>query len=204
MIGVSNFLNDGTLKATSGGTLQITSPNFVNDGTLSIDGGTLSLRQGVSFFSLGTPGTFNVGEGTLSGSGTIDCNVVLDPDPSTLAFVLRSDSDFDSLAIDGNMSLAGNLEISLADGFEPWSGDIFAVLTVGSGDTLSGAFADVASGGRLDTMDGSGSFLVDYGPGQYANEIVLSDFESVPEPAALGIAVVSGIGLMARRHKERR
>jgi hypothetical protein len=200
-IGVSNFMNHGTLKATNGGTLQIFSPNFVNDGTLSIIGGTLTFNQPGSVFSPGTTGTFNVGEGTLSGSGTIDGNVVLQSDPSTLAFDLRSDGDFDTLAIDGNLTLAGNLDISLASGFDPPPGDLFTVLTVNSQDTMTGSFEDVADGGRLLTTDGLGSFLVNYGSGPYTNEIVLSDFEAVPEPTTGGLAVMTLAGLLARRRR---
>jgi hypothetical protein len=71
------------------------------------------------------------------------------------------------------------------------------------GDTLTGEFLNVIDGGRLETTDGLGSFLVNYGTGADANEIVLSDFEAsaVPEPAMAGAFGLGFIGLVRRKRK---
>ncbi|MGD0464706.1 MAG: hypothetical protein ABSB74_19650 [Tepidisphaeraceae bacterium] len=200
IVSVANFLNYGALKATNGGTLQITSPNFVNHGAVAMNGGTLSIIQPGSN---NTAGTFDVGDGSLTGSGTIDCNLTLDSDPSTLAFQLRSETDYDVLDVAGDVTIAGNLLVTLANGFEPAYGDVFTVLTVDPSDWMTGAFLDVPDGERLETVDGSGSFLVNYGSGNDANDIVLSDFEpaNVPEPIAATTMGAASIGLMARRRK---
>jgi hypothetical protein len=67
---------------------------------------------------------------------------------------------------------------------------------------MSGEFLNVADGGRLETSDGAGSFLVNYGDGLYANEVVLSDFEpTVPEPTGLGAMGLGLLGLIRRRRK---
>ncbi|HEX8280136.1 MAG TPA: dockerin type I domain-containing protein [Chthoniobacterales bacterium] len=73
--------------------------------------------------------------------------------------------------------LDGTLDISLIKGFEKTitRQDTFSILV--SDRMLSGAFNNVASGGRLQTTSGHGSFLVTYA-GQ--NSVVLSQFELGP------------------------
>jgi hypothetical protein len=197
IVSVDDFINNGTLQATNGGTLQINSQSFANHGTLSISGGTLSVLQGSN------TGTFNVGDGTLAGSGTIDANLLLDSDPSTLAFTLSSESDYDTLDVNGHVTLGGNLQITLADGFQPLNTDVFTVLAVNSDDSMTGQFSNIANGGRLETSDGAGSFLVNFGFGPDSNEIVLSDFNpgNVPEPAAASAFGLISLRLLARRRK---
>ena len=52
-------------------------------------------------------------------------------------------------------------------------------------DPNTGEFSDVANGARLETADGLGSFIVNYGPASPygANNLVLSQGQSVPEPS---------------------
>jgi hypothetical protein len=66
--------------------------------------------------------------------------------------------------------------------------DAFTLLTADS--TLSGSFTNVLNGERLTTADGEGSFLVDCG----GNDLVLSGYEAIPEPASLTLCV---LGLVA-------
>lgn len=76
----------------------------------------------------------------------------------------------------GDSSLDGLLELTLLDGFTPDASDEFIVLAA---DSLIGFFDNVNSGQRLDTTNGLGSFVVNYGIGSAFDEarIVLSDFE---------------------------
>jgi fibronectin-binding autotransporter adhesin len=196
IISIANFINNGTLEATNGGIISIQSSTFTNAGTIAVQSGGIIISTN----------NLNIGEGTLTGSGTVQANVILDSDPSTLAFNIGGENqgtDYDSLTIDGNMTLAGDLQITLINGFIPNNLDVFTVLEVADGDMLSGNFDNVLDGQRILTADGAGSFLVNYGSGADADEIVLSDFESVPEPTSAG-SLLTGSAILLNRRKRRR
>jgi fibronectin-binding autotransporter adhesin len=195
----TNFTNNGIVEASNGAFLTWDQTNFTNNGTIALNGGTIYSP---------TPGQIAIGEGTLTGSGTINGNVALDADPSTLAFHIGGETQgalYDSITIEGSIALAGNLELTLTNGFVPLSSDTFAVLDLLAGHnfTITGSFADVANGGRLETTDGGGSFQVDYGgTGQFADEILLSNFQpTVPEPASFTLLATAGGFVMSRRRR---
>ena len=80
----------------------------------------------------------------------------------------------------GSVVLDGILKLSVIHDFHKTitPQDTFSILV--SDRMLSGAFNNVASGGRLQTTDGHGSFLVTYA-GQ--NSVVLSQFQPAPSKA---------------------
>jgi len=83
----------------------------------------------------------------------------------------------DRMDVLGAAFLDGQLELALTHDFLPEASDIFELMEA---RTINGTFANAISGGRLDTVDGGGSFLVNYGTGSSfdANLLVLSDFLS--------------------------
>lgn len=141
----------------------------VTDGTLLVNGS----HTGGAFYT--------IAGGTLGGDGSIDAAVLVNnggtlaPGASagelTVASVelqtgsvldielggTAAGTDHDRLTVTGDITLDGDLAISLIDSFAPSVSDIFIVV---SADTLTGAFDNVASGGRLETLGGEGSFLV--------------------------------------------
>jgi hypothetical protein len=151
----TSLTNRGTLTVQSGATLTL-SGGFSQSGTTRLNGGTITSIQPLSF------------SGTLTGSGTIHANVNLSVN-SILAFQLGGTmagsgfNNYDSLSINGSFALAGNLNLTFKNDFanSVTGSDNFALLTSGSG--LTGSFSNVASGSRLDTTDGFGSFIVTYG-----------------------------------------
>jgi hypothetical protein len=194
-IRTSSLINNGLAEA-NGGTLDLGSVTLTNNGTLAVrNGGTI-------VFS----GTLT-GDGTLGGTGEIDGDVVLSADPSTLAFQIggaTQSTEYDYLKIVGTFALAGDLQVSFTNSFQSsiTSNEVFTVLSDSQPGGLSGSFLNVANGGRLETSDGYGSFLVNYGPSAAnSDEIVLSDFvATVPEPTsgALVLAAAS-LSLLRRR-----
>jgi T5SS/PEP-CTERM-associated repeat protein len=99
-------------------------------------------------------------------------------------------AQFDWLAVNGTTTLGGSLKVSMLNGFVPGAADAFTILT--SGGALSGAFSNIASGGRLATKDGLGSFLVSYSA--TSRQVVLSSFQGVPEPGSAALlAILFGI-----------
>ena len=90
------------------------------------------------------------------------------------------------------------LTLNFIDGFggKVQADDSFAV--VGAGTRVFGQFANVASGERLLTADGLGSFAVHYGDQNgFSQGLVLSNFAvaAVPEPASYAL-MLAGLGLM--------
>jgi T5SS/PEP-CTERM-associated repeat protein len=112
---------------------------------------------------------------------------------------------YDAVGVGGRVALGGSLTLRVpeaqVDQIAP--GDVFKVLEADGG--LAGAFANVASGGRVPLSGRPGSFQVFYGPaaGSAPNpydpdSVVLTDFLPVPEPArpllvAVGLAVLGSL-----------
>jgi hypothetical protein len=98
---------------------------------------------------------------------------------------------YDIINVSGNVTLGGaRLDLQLLDNFQAHvqPSDTFAVVLAGTGGTggqLSGTFGNIANGQRLVTLDGLGSFQVNYGPNSIfsPNSVVLSSFAAVPEPS---------------------
>jgi hypothetical protein len=107
---------------------------------------------------------------------------------------------YDGVDVSGDLTLGGSLDLTLFDGFTPGATDEYTLMT---SSLLSGSFSNVASGGTVLTTDGLGAFTVYYGVGSPygANDVVLSDFTSVPEPGPGLLIGVGMLGLLAVRRR---
>jgi hypothetical protein len=90
---------------------------------------------------------------------------------------------YDAIDSTGNIAIGGKLQV--ASQIVPAAGDTFAL--VKASGTLTGSFANVANGARLVTVDGGGSFVVNYGPNSAFDPktVVLSNFQANTRPAVL-------------------
>jgi hypothetical protein len=81
-------------------------------------------------------------------------------------------------------------------------GQSFIVLQATGSGVLSGAFSNIASGQIITATDGTASFLVTINQGSNG-DVVLSDFQVIPEPGVAGLLSVGGIMVMRRRRSTR-
>ena len=185
--------NAGTMTIGANSTFTVGgSHNFFNGGTVQGVGTIVAAH----LFNSGTvmPGASGVA-GVLSITGNY-----ADP-PSSHLFIQIGGPDtlhgLSQLSVGGTANLNnGTLDVSLINGFQPSSGELFVILT-SSG--LTGTFNDNV------IHDGNVTFTVEYSPPGFANDVVLdaSVLGNVPEPAsfvllALGLA---GMGTYTARKR---
>ena len=205
------LVNNGTLSATNGGTLDSVH-DLVNNGTIDLAGGTLVANRLVSSSGgvFSGDGTVDVDTGAISlfglvtvgdevSSGTLNLlDATFLGGTSTLDFDLFTVTDFDSVSVLGDVTLAGTLGISLADGFTASASDVINILT--SSSSLTGAFANVADGDTIVTSDGGGSFTVSL----TGSSVQLTNFvaTAIPEPGSLVFAMGFAAGIFLRRRRK--
>lgn len=120
--------------------------NCVGKGTLFNNGGTLAPGYG------GTPG-----ETIITGNYTVNSGaLVIGLSGTTQASAFQT-GQYDFLSVTGTATLGGNLNVALLGGYKPGGGDVFTIVSAGG---VAGAFANVASGGRITTDGGEGTFAV--------------------------------------------
>jgi len=198
------FTNNGTLSIAAGS--MVFADTFTNNGNLVLAHGAAaqfaqSLSFGTSF--LGGTGTITapavtaggiVSPGNSPGMLTITGDFTL-LNTSVLLIELSGTTQgtsYDYLNVGGNVALDGALEVKLLNGFgsSVVGADTFTILSSGGLGGLTGAFANVASGGRIFTLDGAGSFQVNYAG---LDAVTLTNFQAVPEPSTY---VLFGAGLL--------
>ncbi|MDQ6624419.1 MAG: hypothetical protein M3Y86_13165, partial [Verrucomicrobiota bacterium] len=192
----TSFINQGTMKAINGGTLtfnntftqtagslEVTGSAIASNNALQIQGGLLTgygdINAAISNNAMLRPA---LGTGGMNVTGNVSLL-----SSSQLVFQLgglTQGSQYGFLNVHGNVSLGGNLLLSFVNGFQNsvTPNDTFTVLN--SSSTLSGAFANVASGARLGTSGAEGSFVVTYGSGS----VVLSNYAAGARPAEIANA----------------
>lgn len=186
-------LNNKDARVEIGGTLTVWDPGTVtlNGGRLSADtidhthGGTFAFNAGTLSVDRFEGNLVNPGGKLAPGIDTETGASLVVGDYSqqsggTLAMDIAgtsAGSTHDLVNISGAAQIDGLLELSLNSGFTP---DAMDVLTIFAANSLFGFFDNIGNGQRLDTTDGRGSFVVNYGIGSAYDEdrIVLSDFQA--------------------------
>jgi T5SS/PEP-CTERM-associated repeat protein len=166
-------LAGGTLTAASIGSRDLLTSQY--EGVFDWTAGTL--HTGIVHGSVTNKGGV-LAPGLTVGRTTIDGNYT-QLGSATLAIDIGGttpETQHDFVSLEGAAALAGNLTLSLINGFAPNAGQTFTILDSLAG--MTGAFDNAANGQRVMTTDGLGSFQVNYGSGSAfdPNQIVLSDF----------------------------
>ena len=138
-----------------GGTLHVD----IYNGDLTNAGGTLA------------PGR-SPGSTTILGDYTQQAGATLEIEIGGTATATQ----FDFVDVNGTATLGGELQLAIINGFMPDATEEFVVFN--ADEDLLSFFVNAGNGQRIDTVDGLGSFLVQYGPTSpfNANQIVLSEF----------------------------
>ena len=144
-----------------------TSAALTNAGTINLDAGT-TLHVGGAFTSGGSS-TLAVTLGGTQSSGAQSPGV---------------------LQVGGAATVGGTLTLSFATGAAlPANTDTLTILSAGS--PVQGGFGNAASGARLVTADGKGSFRVSYGAS--VNTVTLSDFLLPGQADSTPVATLSAV-----------
>jgi hypothetical protein len=215
-VGSGGFVNEGNLAIGAKSSFTVSGSNdYVQNS------GTTTLGASSSVLAVSDGHSIVLNGGTIQGLGTIHGNlsnsggVLLPGMTGTPGVLTVTGNYFDTSAshlgiqiggpdvlhglsqldVEGTASLSGGLlDLSLVNGFRPYNGERFEILT-SSG--LSGMFRDNSI--ELGNID----FKVEYSPSGYANDVILvAEVSSVPEPSSwllLGIGVAGSLAFCRSR-----
>ena len=208
-VGDVNNGSQAPANTTLSTTMAITGNSVIDGGGLDMGGQPgvntqyhtqLQVMHGIQFrgaYLTGTGTTFaDVGmiqgsvldPGHSPGQLTFHGNLTLDNTTTTLIQLdgLSPGDEFDQILHSaGTLTLGGKLLVSFLDLYENVvsESDTFVIISSDSADgTLVGSFSNVASGKRMATNDGKGTFIVTYPDG---NNVTLSDF--LPPPPVTSV-----------------
>jgi hypothetical protein len=207
--GIGAFAMSGGTMSATGGITVFSGCNFAQTGG-SVTAGSLTINSGGSLnLSGGTLSSSVIVAGKLTTTGSptaisISGPFTLQSTATTLAQLLGSTPAFGAISSTGNMTLAGSLAlyVDAANEATTTAGQSFIILQATGSGVLSGAFSNIASGQTLTTADGTASFVVTINEGT-DGDVVLSDFQMVPEPGMASVmGAVAAMGMMRRRRRE--
>ena len=183
------------------GTTQVNQGTLLVNGTNSSTAGLITVALDATFGGTGTAGDVSVAGGGFlapgASTGTLTVrNLTLDPGTFLLfelgAPNLGINAGSDHVAVQQQLTLAGQLDVIEAAGFSAAPGDKWLIATYAPGSLLDGG---VTLGARPASLDPNLSFALDT---QTDGQVFLT---VVPEPAA---AALLGVGLLALLLRRRR
>ncbi|MEM9353442.1 MAG: hypothetical protein AAGA92_10555 [Planctomycetota bacterium] len=207
--GFSDVLGDVENKAggsiiSSGGGTATFFDDVLNAGTMrASSGATIAVFGAYSGNGVEGPGLVNL-EGTVSpgfspGTSSFGGNLQLGDAASLLIELAgpNAGSGYDQVTVAGDLTLDGQLLVSLLDGFTPGLNQMFDIATVNG--VLIGEFEGLGEGASVGIFGGAELFIT-YAAGD-GNDVAL--FTAIPEPTSLALLALGGLtflnGSLARR-----
>jgi hypothetical protein len=172
----------------TGGTLKATAIAY----TTNVTGSLLTFNQAAGILD---PTKFN-GDGsvneisvlTVSAGGTNAANYALSAAGVLQMQLAGTDTNsYDKLVVEGSFTAGGTLSVSLTNGFSVTLGDTFNIIDANS---FSGSFSNI----YLPTLSGGLGW-------DTANLMSTGTITVIPEPASVGLFVVSGVGILILRRR---
>ncbi len=176
-IGASRVLqNHGTLNWTSGslsvnGSISGAAVNVISGSTLRGSGSTdaVTVNSGGTVAPGNSPGII-----TINGSYSQSTGATLEIE---LEGTSAATPQFDQLIVNGTVSLAGTLDVSLLGGFNPSVGNNFKIIDNDGSDTITGTFTGLPEGATV--TGGGATFQISY-VGGTGNDVVLTTTSAAP------------------------
>jgi hypothetical protein len=194
------FTNQGVfVKSGAGGTTSF-QMQLNNAGTVQISEGVLNVcctytqTAGSTIASGGSlTGAINIQGGNVQGSIAADMTntgqqtVVPTASPTTVASYtetaagnlneliggLAPGTQYGQIIVNGNVNLAGNLQVALVNGFIPANGNQFTIIENQGPNTTNGTFTNLAEGATVWDVTHSDRFTISY-VGNDRNDVVLT------------------------------
>lgn len=201
--------NQGSLSAATNITLGTAGSDHSNSGTLTLLNNSVATIYGNSFTNLaggvlGGIGTFNANATGILNQGTVSPG----QSPGLLSITgdytqaaggildieiggLLAGTEFDRLLVSGDANLAGTLNVTVLNGFDPAIGSTFDFLVAGS---RLGTFDQLLFSG----LTGK-SFDITYGSNFASLTVVASAVPLPPSVYLFGFALVGLVGVARRR-----
>jgi hypothetical protein len=178
------FANQGSFLKSGGTGTTYLQMQLNNSGTVSIAQGILSLGCG---YVQGSGGSISGSvSGTITNPGTYNSGPSSGPQPLLTSYTqtvtgtlyeqiggLIAGTQYGQIIVNGNVNLAGSLQVALINGFIPVNGNKFIIIENQGSNPISGTFTNLAEGATVWDVTHTDCFTISYA-GNDGNDVVLT------------------------------